>query len=447
MSGRVINDVRTSHVRWLLVCWLFILSAVSYLDRVNISVAGRSIAEEYGLSNVQLGYVFSAMLTGYALFQTVGGRLADRFGPRRVLTAGVVWWGIFTALTALVPANIQGALFLFVAIRFLLGAGEAVVYPSSNQFVAQWIPVHERGVANGWIFAGVGAGAGLSPPLITYCMLHYGWRSSFWGCAIIGLIVGAIWYQAARDSPAEHPDVSASELATIRSGLPIETDLSAKNAGLVPWRIVLRSREVMAVTASYFCFGYTAWIFFSWFFIYLAQVRGLNLKSSAFYAMLPPVAMSVCSLVGGAISDRLTKWRGPRLGRCGLAGFSIALAGMFIAFGSQVDSARLASVVLAGGAGALYLSQSSYWSVSADIAGKASGSVSGFMNTGAQIGGAVTASLTPAIAARFGWTASFLVAAGLCLLGATAWLMVDPTRTLASPTPVSDSGGQAIAAR
>jgi MFS transporter, ACS family, glucarate transporter len=441
------TSIRTSHVRWFLVCWLFILSAVSYLDRVNISVAGRSIAEEYGLSNVQLGYVFSAMLIGYALFQTAGGRLADRFGPRRVLTAGVVWWGVFTGLTALVPSAIRGALFLFIAIRFLLGAGEAVVFPSSNQFVARWIPAHERGVANGWIFAGVGAGAGLSPPLITYFMLHYGWRASFWACAVIGLIAGAIWFLITRDAPAEHPWVSASELATIRSGLPIENHLSGKGAGLVPWGIVLRSREVWAVTLSYFSFGYTAWIFFSWFFIYLAQVRGLNLKSSAFYAMLPPVAMSVCSLLGGAISDRLTKSHSPRLGRCGVAIFGIGLAGIFIAFGSQVDSARVASVVLAGGAGALYLAQSSFWSVSADIAGTASGSVSGFMNMGAQIGGAVTASLTPAIAARFGWTASFLVAAGLCFLGAVAWLVVDPTRTLSSPNPERASGTQVVAAR
>lgn len=443
MSGARTSHVPTSHVRWFLVGWLFILSAVSFLDRVNISVAGHFIAWEYGLSNVQLGYVLSAMLVGYALFQTVGGRLADRFGPRRVLAAGVLWWGVFTGLTALVPATIRGALLFFIAIRFLLGAGEAVVYPASNQFVARWIPAHERGVANGWIFAGVGAGAGLSPPLITYFMLRYGWRSSFWACAIIGLIVGVIWYLMARDTPAEHPHVSAAELATIRSGLP---EMTRTNAGLVPWGMVLRSREVWAVTLSYFCFGYTAWIFFSWFFIYLAQVRGLNLKASAFYATLPPVAMSVCSLLGGALSDQLTKWRNPRLGRCWLAAFSIALAGIFIAFGSQVDSARLASMVLAGGAGALYLAQSSFWSVSADIAGKSSGSVSGFMNMGAQVGGAVTASLTPAIAVRFGWTASFLVAATLCLLGAAAWLMVDPACALASPNPASAEGREVIAA-
>jgi len=114
-----------------------------------------------------------------------------------------------------------------------------------------------------------------------------------------------------------------------------------------------------------------------------------------------------------------------------LAAFAVVLAGIFIAFGSQVQSARLASVVLAGGAGALYLSQSSFWSVTADIAGASSGSVSGFMNMGNQVGAALTASLTPWIASHFGWTTSFLVAAALCLLGAASWLVVDPSRQLA----------------
>jgi len=423
------NGERTSHVRWFLVIWLFVLSAVSYLDRVNISIAGGSIAEAYHLSDVQLGKVFSAMLVGYALFQTIGGRLADRFGPRRVLAAGVAWWGIFTALTAMVPANIAGALFIFVAVRFLLGAGEAVIYPSANQFIARWIPTSERGIANGWIFAGVGAGAGLTPLLITQIMVRYGWRSSFWVCSINGFFAGAVWFAIARDSPAEHARVSASELTLIRSGL---TGAEPKNdpEALMSWRRVMQSKEVWAVTLSYFCYGYVAWIFFSWFYRYLAKVRGLDLKASAFYTMLPFLAMLVGCLLGGTINDRLTQRLGLRVGRCGVAAFAIALAGIFIAFGSQVQSARVASVVLAGGAGALYLSQSSFWSVTADIAGASSGSVSGFMNMGNQIGAALTASLTPWIAARFGWTTSFLVAAGLCVVGALCWLMVDPTRQL-----------------
>ena len=446
MSGdaSAMNNVRTSLVRWFLVFWLFILSAVSYLDRVNISIAGGSIAEAYHLSDVQLGKVFSAMLVGYALFQTAGGRLADRFGPRRVLAAGVMWWGVFTALTAMVPMNIAGALFIFVAVRFLLGAGEAVIYPSANQFIAHWIPTAERGIANGWIFAGVGAGAGLTPLLVTYIMVHYGWRSSFWVCSIIGFAAGAVWFLHARDTPAEHAGVSNSELTLIHTGL-MHAESRSDPKALVPWRRVVQSKEVWAVTLSYFCYGYVAWIFFSWFYRYLAKVRGLDLRASAFYTMLPFLSMLVCCLLGGLINDRLTKWRGPRAGRCVLAAFAIAVAGVFIAFGSQVQSARLASLVLAGGAGALYLSQSSFWSVTADIAGASSGSVSGFMNTGNQIGAALTASLTPWIAARFGWTTSFLVAAALCLVGAVSWLLVDPLRQLtvstvkAAPMQLQDS--------
>ena len=422
------TNAGTSNVRWFLVLWLFVLSAVSYLDRVNISIASGSIAEAYQLSDVQLGKVFSAMLVGYALFQTVGGRLADRYGPRRVLAGGVVWWGIFTALTTLVPAK-AGALLLLIAVRFLLGAGEAVIYPSANQFIARWIPAAERGLANGWIFAGVGAGAGLTPLLITGIMVRYGWRSSFWVCSAVGFAAGVVWFLSARDAPAEHPSVSASELALIRSGLTQAQPIHDPKA-LVCWRRVLQSKEVWALTLSYFCYGYVAWIFFSWFYRYLAKVRGLDLKASAFYTMLPFLAMLVCCLLGGAINDRLTKWRGPRIGRCGLAAFAIAVAGIFIACGSQVQSARLASVVLSGGAGALYLSQSSFWSVTADLGGASSGSVSGFMNMGAQIGAALTASLTPWIAGRFGWTMSFLVAAALCLLGAASWLVVDPSQQL-----------------
>jgi ACS family glucarate transporter-like MFS transporter len=442
-----LNPAKTSRVRWFLVFWLFVLSAVSYLDRVNFSIAGGSIEDAYHLSHVQLGNVFTAMLIGYGLFQTVGGWLADRFGPRRVLTAGVMWWGVFTALTALVPSRIGGALFLFMGVRFLLGAGEAVIYPSANQFTARWIPLHERGIANGWIFAGVGAGAGLTPLLITHIMVRYGWRSSFWVCAVIGFLAGAVWFLAARDTPAEHPRVSAGELAAIQSGLTLNqvSDRDEPRAS-IPWTRVLRSREVWVITISYFCYGYVAWIFFSWFYIYLAKVRGLNLKASAFYAMLPFLAMLVTCLLGGAINDRLTKWLGVRLGRCSIAVLGITGAGVFMALGSQVQSARLASVVLAGGAGALYLSQSSFWSVTADIAGRSSGSVSGVMNTGNQIGAALTASLTPWIGARFGWTAAFLTAAVLCLVGALCWLVVDPTKTLVA-LPGLDSVEPSISSR
>lgn len=424
------SEQRSSNVRWFLVFWLFILSAVSFLDRVNISVAASAIASEYRLSDVQLGWVFSAFLWGYALFQTFGGWLADRLGPRRVLTAGVVWWGIFTALTAAVSPALTGAVFFFVSVRFLLGAGEAIIFPASNQFVSRWIPTQERGFANGLIFAGVGAGAGSAPLIVTFIMVHYGWRWSFWLSAMIGLLVGGVWYLAARDTPEQHWSVSSGELARIRAGLTTETAPVGAEKGALPWSVILRSKEVWLVTLSYFSYGYVAWIFFSWFHRYLFKVRGLDLKSSAYFSTLPPVAMVVCSLLGGVINDRLTKAYGKRVGRCGIAAFALFLTAILLVLGSQVVSAQLASLVLAGGAGALYLAQSSYWSVTADIAGRRAGSTSGFMNMGAQLGGGVTAVLTPVIAVHLGWTYPFVFAAILCALGAVAWLAVDPTSNL-----------------
>lgn len=416
-----------SKVRLALIFLLFLVSAIAFLDRTNISVAGVEMRQEYGLDQVRLGWVFSAFLIGYALFQVPAGWLAARFGPRRVLTGALVWWGLFTALTALVPPDARHALLLLALVRFALGIGESVVYPSGNQLISRWIPIQERGKANGWIFAGVGAGSGMTPPLITAIILAQGWRASFYVCAIIGLVAGLIWYLVARDTPQRHPAVNAAELAHIEAGLPAVAD---RPRGAVPWGAILTSRNVWGLFLSYFAFGYVAWIFFSWFYIYLAEARHLDLKSSATYSMLPFLCMTLGCLAGGVINDRVASRYGLYWGRSGLAVVAFLLTGTFLVLGSMADDARLAVVILAGGAGAVYLSQSSFWSVTADIAGPHTGIVSGFMNMGCQIGGAVTSSLTPWIAAQFGWTAAFIAGAVIVLLGVGAWAVVDPNRML-----------------
>jgi len=259
--------------------------------------------------------------------------------------------------------------------------------------------------------------------LIPDLLIHHGWRASFWCSALIGLVAGAVWYVIARDSPAQHPRVSASEARFIEAGLPQTVEKSSARLG---WMQILTDRDMLPVTFSYFAYGYAAYIFFSWFFVYLNQVRGLNLRESAWYSMLPFMAMAAGSLLGGWWSDLLTKRRGKRFGRCGMAVIGMGLAAVFIAAGTEVASAKVASIVLAAGAGALYLSQSSFWSVSADIGKRSAGSVSGIMNMGGQFGGALTASLTPYIGSHVGWNPSFLVAAALCGCGAVAWLVVHP---------------------
>lgn len=419
-------------VRWLLIFLMFVISAVSYLDRVNWSIAVLPIEQTFHLSDIQFGWIFSAWALGYALFQAPSGHLADRFGPRVTLALGTIWWALFTALTALVPAGLAGSLGLMVGVRFLLGAGESVVYPASNRLVASWIPSQDRGIANGLIFAGVGAGAGITPRLITYVILNFGWQWAFWISALIGLLAGVVWFLVSRDRPREHRWVVPEEAAYIESGLPPSTKESDGRS--FPWRGIFTNSSVLALTASYFCYGYVAYIFFAWFFKYLSQVRGLNLKSSSYYAMLPFLAMAIGSPLGGWISDLLVKRRGERAGRCGVACGSMALAAVFVGVGTRAADARVASIVLAGGAGALYLAQSAFWALSSRIGGRSAGSLSGVMNMGSQIGGAVTASLTPWIAEYFGWGSSFFVAAGVCSVGAILWLAVNPDSTLALKT-------------
>ena len=411
-------------IRKVLVIWMFLLSAVAFLDRTNISIAGAFIRDELGIGNIQLGWIFSAFLIGYAAFQVVGGWLAYRFGPRRVLAAGVLWWGVFTALTTIANPHLAKALLILILIRLALGAGEAVMYPATNQFVSQWIPVAERGSANGWIFAGVGAGAGLSIPILTWIISNYGWRASFWFCAVIGILVGLVWYAIARDRPEEHGYVQAKELKLIQATR--SSGVKRQAATPIRWRAALLNRNMAGLSLSYFSFGYIAWIFFSWFFIYMAQARGVNLKANAFMSMIPFIAMTVCCLAGGWASDQISRRFGLRTGRCGIALVSFALTAIFLVIGSSVHSAQAAAGILAGGAGALYLSQSSFWAVSADIAGEISGVVSGVMNTCCQIGGALTASLTPFLASRYGWRSAFFFGAAMAVVGGLMWLLVDP---------------------
>jgi ACS family glucarate transporter-like MFS transporter len=425
-------------MRYLLATWLLVLSAVAYLDRTNISIAGVEIGREFGIDHTHLGWVFSAFLIGYAGFQIPGGVLARRFGSRAVLAISVMWWGLFTALTALASPLVPGALLLLVLIRFSLGAGEAVMYPAATQFVERWFPLEERGKANGIIFGGVGLGAGLSPPLLTAIILQHGWRSSFWFCAVVGVLAGSVWYLIARNIPEEHWLVCPAELACIarnRGGQQTGRAATAseppeRKPGVVPWKRILLSREVLAITLSYFTYGFVAWIFFSWFYIYLAEVRNLNLKASALYSMLPFIAMTLGSLIGGAVSDWLTRHASARAGRCYLPAFALGSTAVLLLLGSRAQDAAVASLVLACGAGALYLSQSCFFSVPADFGGEHAGVVSGAVNMGGQIGGAVTATLTPLIAEHLGWEASFLTATMLATLGAMAWLVVNPDARL-----------------
>jgi ACS family glucarate transporter-like MFS transporter len=417
--------------RWLIVGLSFMVAAVAYLDRSNISIAAPTLKKDLNLSPLELGTIFSAFLVGYAIAQPFAGRVADRFGPRRTIACGILSWSVLTALTASVPTGYAASFAILLVVRFLLGVGESLIFPGSNRLVASWIPTKERGLANGFIFAGVGVGAGLAPPIITALMITHDWRVAFFVTAIIGLAALIVWLVFVRDTPDEHPHLSAKERRYIEADRLAR--VSQGHQAVASWRSIIANRDIAVLTLSYFCFGYVAYIFFTWFFTYLSGVRGLDLKSSGIYGTLPFIAMAIASPGGGWISDRLAVRWGDRVGRCWLAAFGMALAAVFVALATNVSDARLASFVLALGSGSLYLAQSSYWTLSANVGRQSAGSVSGVMNMGCQVGGALVGVVTPVVAQNLGWAASFIFTAGVCGVGAVAWLFVNPQVSLAVP--------------
>lgn len=416
-------------IRWVVVILVMLIAAVSYLDRSNISIAAPVLKHDLGLSDLQLGTVFSAFVLGYALAQPFAGRLADRLGAYPVIAGGIIWWSVLTAAMAMTPSGTATAFAAVIIVRLLLGIGESVIFPASNRIVANWIPTTERGLANGLIFAGVGVGAGIAPPLITSLMLAHDWRWAFWVSAAIGVVACVLWLVLARERPERHYLVRSNELALINEGLPA-TDAAAPTS-ILRWRDILRQRSILLLSLSYFCFGYVAYIFFTWFFSYLSTVRGLDLKSSGIYGTLPFIAMAIASPVGGYISDRLTRRYDSRRGRCIPAALAMICAALFVALATQVADARLASLVLALGSGSLYFAQSAYWTLSADLGRESAGSVSGVMNMACQLGGVAVAQLTPLFAASLGWTGSFLIASVVALLGAVTWFFIDPKAVIA----------------
>jgi ACS family glucarate transporter-like MFS transporter len=402
---------------------LFAISVVTYIDRVNISVTARQMMPALGLTEQEMGVVFSAFVVGYALFQIPGGWLSDRWGIRVVLMIALIWWSCFTAWTATAatsflagPLGIVGAL---VLIRFLLGVGEAAALPTFNRAVTDWLPPHERGLGIGTAIGGIGIGAALTPPLTAWIMVNYGWQSAFYLSAGIGISLAVVWWCLAADRPSSHRWLIPSD--AIPSTAPATTAQPS-----IPWASMRRTPSVWWLMLSYGCLGYVAYVYMSWFYLYLVNERGFSVLRGGFFAASPFLTILVSCPLGGWATDRLTTRLGVTKGRqiVGIVGMSLAATS--IAFGAAVESPYLAIASLSLGAGWLYFTIGAYWSSTSDLSPTHAGSLSGLMNMGANLGGAISPTLTPWIAQHWGWSTSLSLAAFIALLGGILWLRIKP---------------------
>ena len=423
-----------TRTRWFIVTLIFCMGVLMFIDRVNISIAAKYIMPEYGLTDVQMGWIFSAFVLGYALVQVPGGWLGDRFGPRIVLAGAIFWWSAFTAVTALAGdlflVSLVGIVGSFAIVRILIGIGEAAGPPNYNRLVANWVASGERGLAMGISAGGSAFGAALTPPLIVWIMVDFGWRVAFYLAGAAGILLALLIYWLTTDRPADHRWVNSEELRHIHQGREATAE-QHHLTGPIPWRLLLLNRtDLWFLTAAYFTLGYILYIYFSWFYLYLVNVRGFSVLSGGWYSTAPFLAGAITSPIGGWLSDALSRRYGKRIGRCGLGVGSLLITSCLIWAGASATDPYLAIALLALGSAALFLSAGAFWATTMDLASTYAGTVSGFMNMGGNLGGAISPTLTPYIAQQYGWETALFVAAALAIVGAAFWLGVHPERAI-----------------
>ncbi len=395
--------------RYLVVFALFVLSMITYIDRVCISSAKEPIAASLALSDAAMGVVFGAFALGYALAQIPSGWFADRFGPRLALAVVVSAWSVLTALTGAARDFTS-----LVVIRFLFGIGEAGAFPGAARAFYNWLPPAERGLANGILFSGSRIGAALSFPLLAWMLARFGWRVSFVLLGGIGVFWAALWLLWFRDHPRQ----------------PVARPAPTTSQSESFWK-VFRSRGMALAMAQYFSSNFTFFICLSWMHPYLKQHYQLSAADAAAYSMAPLILGATAQWAAGAMVDFL--YRRPPLRAWSrrlpaMLGFALAAVGMFAITQASSPLAAVVCFTLAAFGADLTISPS--WSYCMDIGGKNSGAVSGAMNMLGNFGSFVSATTFPLLhQATGGASAYFFVAASLNVLSIACWSRMVSTRS------------------
>jgi ACS family glucarate transporter-like MFS transporter len=426
------SSSRPVGVRWHILLLLCFISLVAYIFRQNVSIAGLQIRSELALTDLQLSWILSSAIWGYALFQLPGGLFGQAMGPRIALTVILVLWSLFTFLSGILPGTLlTSASSIFaglLVVRFLLGASQGPVFPIVGGTVAAWFPPSRWAFPNALSSAALNVGSALTGPLIAWMMVSLGWRESFYLTAPIGLALAAWWWWYARDDPSEHARVSAAELALIR-----EDSGERRQSATLPKGTstrLLKNRDVLLLTLSYLCMNMVFYIFFSWFFIYLVDVRGFDALEGGFAAALPWIVGAVGATAGGEICDRLCKRIGPRWG-CRIPGIAGLLAvAVLLFFGAAAPNAYLALALLSLCFAGNQFTEGAYWEGTTYVGGRYATAACGVLNTGGNFAGILATPMVPLLKDHFGWFVALASGSVFAVIGALLWLFIRADRPL-----------------
>ncbi|MFR0673267.1 MFS transporter [Enterobacterales bacterium AW_CKDN230030176-1A_HGKHYDSX7] len=303
---------KKTHVRYLILLMLFLVTTINYADRATISIAGSALQKDLGIDAITLGYIFSAFGWAYVLGQIPGGWLLDRFGSKKVYALSIFTWSLFTVLQGFVGylpvANAIVALFM---LRFLVGFAEAPSFPGNARIVAAWFPTAERGTASAIFNSAQYFATVLFAPLMGWIVHAWGWEHVFVVMGGLGIVFSLVWLKLIYN-PKEHPMISAGELEHIeRNGGLVDMDKPrTAGHGGPKWgyiRQLLTSRMMLGIYLGQYCINAITYFFLTWFPVYLVQDRGMSILKAGFIASLPAICGFVGGVLGGVISDHLLR--------------------------------------------------------------------------------------------------------------------------------------------
>src|ERR1700720_287703 len=422
---------KATHVVLAMLCIMYF---ITYVDRVNIGTAASEIQKELGLSNTQLGLVFSAFAYPYLLFQVIGGWVGDRFGPRKTL----FWCGLSRAAATIVPGFVTSLTTLFIA-RVALGFGEGATFPTATRAMQYWTPAGKRGFAQGLTHAFARLGNAVTPPMIAALMAWLTWRGSFIALGMVSLLWGVVWACYFRNEPKDHPGITEAELASLPPRPVNQTRPE------IPWGPLLR--RMWPVTLTYFCYGWTLWLYLNWLPLFFKNNYSLDIKNSALFASGVFFAGVVGDSLGGILSDGIFR----RTGNVRFARLSVIVLGFAGAFLSLmpmlfIHDITVVALCLSSGFFFAELVIGPIWSVPMDIASKYSGTASGLMNSGSALAAIVSPLVAGYVIDRTGnWYLPFLMSMGLLLLGGSAAFLMHPEKPFEDVGPAP--AGQPVAVR
>jgi ACS family glucarate transporter-like MFS transporter len=373
--------------------------------------------KEFGLTQAQMGTVFSAFLVGYTLFQVPSGGLADRVSARKIFLVLCAGWTLLTALTALVGWRGLGLTLVIPQlwfIRAILGVIAAPTYPTSGRTIAITVPPRLQARANSLVLASVGVGSAITPLLLAPITSHYGWRTALGVAGSLSAAAGLLWWRFAPWQFHLPGSSNANEEATA----PIVSESSTERVQ------PLRSRSFWFLSASYLLQGYLGYIFVFWFYLYLVQVRHFEVLKAASFTALPWIATMFAIPLGGVCSDAAVKRWGANWGRRSVPLVALCVAAIFLVIGARTPSPMMAVAALTMCTVLVLCTEGPFWATMAQLSGERSGIAGGTMNFGSNLGGMVSPALTPWLAERIGWETALSLTAGLAVVAGLLWLGV-----------------------